>query len=380
MMRKILIFCLCLLFAISIIGCDIQVYPYKADYKELGAPINEHYAKGTVESCAWDIEFFDNCLYVGSGDYDKNKGPVNIYCYSFSDKSWHSDGLLQDEQIERFYIFDGKLYAAGYDPKESWAMGNFYLKENSDWSTKRVLTGGIHNFDLVKFNGSLFAGLGVIGENFPIAVTTDGESFTQVPLIKNGQQIKCEKNNVQNRVYDFFTLKDTLYAYHRFYDGETSTYDLYRYDGENFVYYSDLIYKLEGERNTYSHINQKVEFNNKQFIATGNFYVTEDMKTAEKIKLKPNTQVIDLRVIDNTLYVLCNEKIENNGAESFKVSVWFSKTGNIGSFRQMLFFDYPVRALSFTYGNNAFYFGMGYGIKAQKAYDQNGMVLEVKLQ
>ena len=377
-MRKIIAYFLCLLLAFSIIGCDLQDYPYKADYTELGAPINNYYEQGTVESCAWDVEFYENCLYVGSGDYDKNRGPVNIFKYDFLTHNWHSDGLLEDEQIERFYIFDNSLYAAGYDPKGSWEKGNFYLRDRLGWSTKGVLPGGIHNFDLVKFNGKLFAAMGVMGNDFPVAVSSDGESFTQVPLIKNGQPIKLETANAHNRVYDFFTLNGKLYAYHRFNDGKTSTFDIYLHDGEKFVYFSDLMGKMEIDRNTYSHINQKVEFGGKQFIAMGNFYVTEDMKTAQKIELKPNMEVLDLRVIDNKLYVLCNEKIEKKGEEEFRVSVLFSPTGNIGSFRQMFFYNYPVRALSFTYGNGAFYFGMGYGIKAQKTYDQNGMVLKVE--
>lgn len=378
-MKKIIIACLCLLLAFSIIGCDLQDYPFKADYTELGAPINNYYAQGTIESCAWDVEILDDSLFVGSGDYDKNKGPVNIWRYSFSDNAWHNDGLVEDEQIERFYVFDGKLYAAGYDPKVNSKNGNFYIRENSAWVTKNVLSGGIHNFVLTQFDGKLFAGTGVVREDFPISVSTDGESFTQVPLIKNDQPIKLDTTNAHNRVYDFFTLNGTLYAYHRFNDGKTSTFDIYRFDGEKFVYFSDLFSYLEIDRNTYSHINQNLEFNGKQFLAMNGFYVTDDMKTAEKIELKPNLEVIDLRIIDDTLYVLCNEKIEKNGEESFRVSVWFSKTGNVGSFRQMLFFDYSVRALSFTYGNDAFYFGMGYGIKAEKTYEQNGMVLEVKV-
>ncbi|MBO5211203.1 MAG: hypothetical protein J6B80_04660 [Clostridia bacterium] len=376
-MKRLIILCLCILLTFSVAGCDIQDYPYKANYKELGAPINEYYAKGTLESCAWDVEILDDALYVGSGDYDKNKGPVNIWRYDFLDKSWYSDGIISDEQIERFYVFDGKLYAAGYDPRGSWDKGNFYVRENLAWTTNRVLPGGIHNFDLIKFDGKLFAGMGVVGKDFPVAVSSDGESFTQVPLVKNGQPIKLETSNAHNRVYDFFTLNDKLYAYHRFNDGKTSTFDIYCYDGEKFVYYSDLMTKLETDRNTFSHINQKVEFNGKKFIAMGNFYVTEDMKTAENIELKPNIEVLDLRVIDNKLYVLCNEKKEKNGKEEFRISVWFSTTGNIGSFRQMFFYNYPVRALSFTYGKDAFYFGMGYGVKAQKNYDQNGMVLKV---
>ena len=47
-------------------------------------------------------------------------------------------------------------------------------------------------------------------------------------------------------------------------------------------------------------------------------------------------------------------------------------------FEEMFSFTYPVRALSFTYANEHFYFGMGYGIRAKQLYDENGMVLSVK--
>ena len=46
----------------------------------------------------------------------------------------------------------------------------------------------------------------------------------------------------------------------------------------------------------------------------------------------------------------------------------------------MFFYDYENRALSFTYHDGVFYFGMGYGVAAKNdLYDTNGMVLAVEI-
>ena len=101
------------------------------------------------------------------------------------------------------------------------------------------------------------------------------------------------------------------------------------------------------------------------------------MKTAERINVGDATSVSDMKVINDTLYILCNERINAEGEEDkFKVSVKRSKDGQ--EFEEMFYFDYPVRAISFTYVEKHFYFGMGYGVKAEKDYEQNGMVLSVK--
>ena len=142
------------------------------------------------------------------------------------------------------------------------------------------------------------------------------------------------------RVYDFFTLSGELYAYLFTLDRNGRRYDVYRYDGESFVYHSDLISQLDIKRNAYTHINQKAEFNGMQFIARGHLYSTSDMKTADLIEIKPNNEVLDLRVIDDTLYVLCNEKLNRNDKEEFRISVWYTNSGRKGSFRELFLFDY----------------------------------------
>ncbi len=376
-MKRISALLLAVFMLFTVCGCNVGDYPLKASYNELGVPLSDYYTSGGIQRCVWDIEAYNGKIYVASGDYDKNKGPVNIKYYDVDKKEWVNDGSLPDEQIERFFVFDNKLYAAGCDPKDSWQYGNFYTTSGSGWTTERVLPNGIHNFDLAFFDGKMFAGMGVSAGQFPVAVSSDGKSFSQVPFKRDGNILSHNKEAIV-RVYDFFTLNGELYAYLYSRDSEGRCYDVYRYDGESFVYHSDLISQLDIKRNVYTHISQKAEFNGMQFIARGHLYCTSDMKTAELIEIKPNIEVLDLRVIDDTLYVLCNEKLKRKDKEEFRISVWYTNLGKKGSFKEMFFFDYENRALSFTYNDGIFYFGMGYGITAQTDYETNGMVLSVK--
>ena len=99
------------------------------------------------------------------------------------------------------------------------------------------------------------------------------------------------------------------------------------------------------------------------------------MKEASVISLGEKVKINDIRVIEDTMYLLCNEPVNEEQTE-FRVSVVRTKDGE--NFEEMFYFSYLVRALSFTYSNKHFYFGMGFGTKAQQEYEQNGMVLSVK--
>ncbi|MBO5089835.1 MAG: hypothetical protein J6C27_02860 [Clostridia bacterium] len=255
-MKRISVLILIVLMLLTICGCNVKDYPYKASFKELGVPLSDYYTTGGVHRSVWDIEAYNGKVYVGGGDYDKNKGPVMVKYYDVAKKEWVSDGNLPDEQIERFYIFNDMLYAAGCDPKENWQYGNFYTTNGNGWTTERVLPGGIHNFDLAFFDGKIFAGMGVAAGKFPVAVSSDGKSFSQVPFKKEGKVLSHTAEAIV-RVYDFFTLSGELYAYLFTLDRNERRYDVYRYDGESFVYHSDLISQLDIKRNAYTYINQK---------------------------------------------------------------------------------------------------------------------------
>ncbi len=379
-MKKLFALIYSLLIIMITVGHDnAEKYPYEVSFTELSIPLSGYYTEGTFSRCALDIEICDDRLYVGSGDYDKNAGPVNIFYYDIKNKKWVNDGLLEDEEISRFYIFNGKLTAAGIDPKAAWDYGNFYVRQKNGWQTYTNIPGAIHNFDMAQFDGKLFAGLGVKAGEFPAAVSSDnGKSWQQVPFYRNGTLLDKEINATV-RVYDLFTHKNKLYAHYRIYDGEKGISQIYVYENGSFNYYSSLFDNAEFERTSYHFINQKLEFNEKQFIAAGNLYVSEDMKTAKEIELMANAEVVDLKLLNDKLYLLCNEEKEKpDGTKYFTISVWCTKTGGSGDFHEVFFFDYEVRALSFAYNDCVFYFGMGYGKDSgDTLYDKNGMILSV---
>lgn len=351
--------------------------PYEATYTEMGIPLAQTYFSGVIARCAWTVEMYEDCLYVGSGDYDTNSGPVNVWYYDFETETWEIDCFLPDEQVGRFYLWNDSLYAAGYDPKSSWELGTYYVKRDGDWEICESLPGGVHNFDLVQFDGKLFAGLGVAEGDAPVVVTTDEETWEPLHLYKDGK-LRETHGGSYIRVYDFFVLKDTLYAYFYLHSPVETACEIYRYDGDRFVYHSEMAKGLATSLNFYGRINGKAEFAGKQYFSNGQLYRSADMITAEAVNLGENVEVNDLRKIGDTLYLLCDERIEKeDGTEEFRVSMRASTDGE--EFRELFYFNYPVRALSFTHANDTFYLGMGYGKNSKQVfYDENGMILSIE--
>ncbi len=377
-MRKAIAALLVIGVLVACSGCRPKA-SYEAAYTSLGAPIEGSGILGATSACVWDIEVYNNTLFVGSGDFDKNHGPIHMWYYDFDQGEWAAEDILRDEQISRFYVFDDVLYASGIDPESSWDLGNYYSYTASErkWETHSVLPGGVHNFDLIKFDGKLFAGLGVVGNDSPVVVSPDGKNWTEVLLYKDGER-RDTHNSGFIRVYDFFELNGSLYAYfYLYYDGKTFK-EIYCYDGEKFVYHSNMIENMEYNKKTYMLITQKAEFKKQQYIVNGHLYKTADMITAQKVDVGENVEVADIRKIGNHLYVLCNQEVPcEDGTTEFRVSVLKSKDGE--EMREVFYYTFPVRALSFTYYNKHFYFGMGYG-KTSQEYEyhfDNGTILSV---
>ncbi|MBQ5810632.1 MAG: hypothetical protein IIW23_03535, partial [Clostridia bacterium] len=200
-MKKILL-CLCAILLVCSACAPRE--SYEANFVEMGIPLRDVYPEGGVERTVWGIEYYDGALYVGSGDYDLNRGPVNMAHYDLAKLEWKIDGLANDEQIERFYNFDGTLYAVGYDSRGSWDFGNYYTcTEMGKWKTHNTLPNGVHNFDMIMFEGKIFAGLGVLEGNAPIVMSADQETWVPMFLWKDGTLRKTYDGNFI-RVYDFF--------------------------------------------------------------------------------------------------------------------------------------------------------------------------------
>lgn len=340
----------------------------------LGTPTEKKYPDGDAARCAWDMILHEGKIFMGSGDYDKNKGPAEIWCYDPKDGSFTLSGIVPDEQVDRFTLIDGKLATPGIDPREDWTLGNYYVYENGEWVTHRRVPGGVHMFDVVEYDGAIFTGLGVVAGESPVAASFDGgESFRQLPFIKKGETLDTT-GRTYIRVYDFFVYEDTLYAALSLEDGER-VYALYFYDPdkEAFVYEMDLTNVFERVAYKYSKIGEKVIFDGSLFLTTGRLYETIDMLEFEKWEFPSGVAVTDLYVASDTLYALTSGKDPESG--QFKTTV-YALASSDGAFEPTFEFLYDVPAMSMVVDGNDFYIGMG---NARTVHEKNGTLLRVSL-
>lgn len=370
MRRRPIIACLAAVF-LALTGCATLpgIVSREVTPTVLGQPQAARYAAGETGRNAWDMAVFNDKLYVGGGDYDSNLGPVDIWCYDFSAGEWQLTGSVPDEEVFRFTVIDGQLTAPGIDPCESWQLGNYYTLTAEGWMSTRSLPGGIHAYDIVKFDGKLFAALGVAEGEFPVAVSSDGgKTFRQVPLTKDGHELQTTGSFI--RVYRFLEKDGALYACFYNSDGEQSTVELYRYENGVFAYYADWQSVKRRGRFGNVMIAGAETVGDTLYFATGKLYAATDMAAPTDISLSDDVYTPDLMLAEDTLCVLACEPQE----ESCRVSVW---TLTDGEPVERFYFDYAVPAVSLAYREGVFYLGMGNNDK-QNGHELNGTVLAVE--
>ena len=341
-------------------------------YTELGIPLAQKYPKGDPARCAWDMAIHAGGIFLGSGDYDKNRGPAEIWRYDIASSTFAQSAVLPDEEINEFCFIYGNLATPGIDPKEEWDLGNYYVYENGEWVKRRVLPGGIHCFDIIEYEGLIFAGMGVLAGESPIAFSSDaGESFTQLPLYKNGMRLDTTGREYI-RVYDFFIYNEELYAFIYFSD-EPKLIEIYRYDYDEDAFFFEADWKDQFERRAYKYdfIGEKLVFDGKLYFTTGYLYETTDMQTLTRIDFPSNAVICDLYVANDTMYVLSATKDAESGM--LKTTVHALKAGD-AEFTEVFSFLYDVPPMSMVVNGDDFYIGMGNG---KSAHEKNGMLLYI---
>ena len=353
----------------------------EASYESLGIPLSFYY-EGNRERTPWDIAVYDGKLFVASGDYDKNAGPVHLMQYDLNSGLWSESGILPDEQAERFVFLNGTLAVPGTDPKADWSMGNYYTYTDGQWHIQRAIPGGIHTFDLLSHNDIIFAGIGVPSGQSPIALSYDGGlSFQQLPLLRDGvpadTTLPTDENGAvsgQIRVYELFTLQNEVYAFYCYRTQENMDNAIYRYENQAFHYVAGLPDNVRFNPTTYQPISAEAEFRNRLFFTTGYLYVTDDMQNAKQIELSDRTLITDLKVFENKLYCTAIEKLEDG---QYRTSLWCNPFGLDSGFLEVFHFTFPSPAQCFTFADDIFYFGMGDG-RISSYNDSNGTILAVE--
>ena len=379
---RLLLLSLCLLLSLSLFSCASPLERVdNIAFTEIGNPSLTFYPQNSIARCPWDMIIYKNTLYLGNGDYDKNAGPVAVFSYDLSESIWETSAEIPDEEINRFLLLNGELAFTGVDPKEDWSFGNYYTLKEGVWVKNRVLPDAIHNFDLVPFEGMLFAAIGTLAGKSPVLCSTDGgDSFLEVPFVKDGAPFDTTPYELL-RVYDLILFEGELYAVISYGDtgeGATVTRELYRYDKEEGAFLFDNEWGSKLTRIKYNHlrITADAEVDGTLYLTTGKLYATTDMETLTDITPEGVTLVCDLYKDKDDLYVLCASKAQD-GSELFKTSLYKLCTDNEGNATLFEIFNflYDIPPISVAVTGKHFYIGMG---RTTRENDKNGTVLYVK--
>ena len=357
----------CLLFS----SCSFHTVISDIPFTELGIPSDVTYPNGIRARSPWDMCVWDGALYVGGGDFDANTGPLPIYRLDLETNKWSASELLPEEEFNRFSVLGDRLTVPGIDPKEGWELGNYYVLTDGVWEQKRVLPNGAHCFDLVEFDGRIYAGLGVPDTESPIVSSDDGgETFSPVGMQKDGEKVDTTGLDTV-RVYDLFVLGGRLYASFLYGNEAPYSYELYRFEDGVFVFDNDWNGKVKRRAISYRMICEKVEYNDRLYIATGNLYATTDLDEMTVVTFPYSASVFDLTVEGGRLYALCGRR-QDDGL--VRVSVWRKSGTGVAIFVQLFNFEYPVAPISFAVRDGVFYIGMS---DTANENDLNGMILKI---
>ena len=336
---------------------------FNATVSDLGVPLGDKYSYADISIVPWDIALFGGKLFVGSGDLSMNSGPVQMWCYDTSADEWQLSATLPEEEISRFYIYDGALYCPGADSQESWDYASFY-KYDGEWEKYRSIPNASHCFDLAFADGMIFAAMENEADTvyWYVAVSSNGgKSFSIVPLTRDGEKVKRTVF-----LQDVFAIGGDVYAL----ASESNAFNLYKYDGEKFEYSCSWKGRitLHGIRKYI--LQSKAEHNGALYFTTGSLYKCESNMEPELISMPQSGIVQDIYLNDGELNIMC---VSYNG-NAYVMTVYRFDDEEKATFEKICEFEYETTALCFAAKGNSFYFGIG----TNRADKNNGRIIHVE--
>ena len=349
-------------------------------YVSLGAPAEAFYPSGVnrVARCAMDMIIFDNRLYVGCGDFNRNTGATPVLSCPLDDLgNWSVEYTLPEEQAGRFININGVLTIPGFDPLSRPTYSSYYERINGEWVQQEKLPDGLHNFDMAWYQGRMYAAIGADDGSTPLAYTEDGETYHNIPMIKEGKELVFAENSVA-RSCNLYVLGDELYADFWYTVDETtkSDFEMYHYNADKdcFEYVADL--KTSTHGGLYSSAGlplwEKVAINDKMFLTTGYLYYTTDFVKYTEVTMPNNAVVYDMQAFGGRLYLLTAYQ----SGKSYQVTVYSTTAADPSDLRVEATYTYALPPTALVMNESNFFIGMGYW--KETGANGNGTILQVK--
>jgi len=348
----------------------------------------------------WDMHVYNGRLYLGAGNSSDfppavNAGPVPIVCYDPVKKDFLKEGTVDDEQIDVYYTYRGRLFIPGHDPIQTWKLGNFYIRQNNGRSKKyRTIPDAIHTYGMAWHKGKLFGGLGTPAAKGGAAVCISSDEGKTWIVVQTGSY----------RVYNLLLVADELYATEpirtrndatrsgfcvshfkppdRFLPRRDITAEILFPQTRLRPRWSMKVVRVGNLKDKALYIGAYCH-NDHQFLPFGLFLAsTLDKRNprVRRVELPDGTRPWDWVARDGHVYVL----LEAKAANGVRVKVLRSHVEDLRAWEEVLCFDAPTFARSFEILDGDFYFGLGCEVdnpphwKQEELHPATGDILRVK--
>ena len=131
----------------------------------IGNPNRKRYPKdnkaNTYARSVWDLQHFEGRIFIGSGDANRNQGPIDMWSFRPSEKrpteyTFENEFTVNEEAVDILRVYDKKLLIPGFDTMGSIDFGSLYVKESGQWRTARTIPNSHHTFDVISHDGKLY--------------------------------------------------------------------------------------------------------------------------------------------------------------------------------------------------------------------------------
>jgi hypothetical protein len=324
---------------------------------KLGNPTLKRYPssgdpRNATARSVWDMHFFNDRIYIGSGDMWNNSGVTDVWAYNGT--KFENEFTVDDEMIFNFREYDKKLFIPGNDATEDWGLGNLYINDpsripNPGWLKLRTLPGCLHSFDIALFQNKLFANMTTDSNNpYKIVESTDMGKTWATFLAEYGI---------------FVVFPDFLFI--NTFDGGMHEDNYYKYDGIKIYKVKPNLYP---DWNGPKFMDRQVRFRDGVLYTPVNRLVLEkaplfflpqseikDTGKATKITRFASENVRDIVVRGNTCFVMTADEIIQD--VTYKCRIYSST--DLVQWTLTTEFTVPGIPVSFEMMNNKFYVGLG---------------------
>ena len=314
----------------------------------------------------WDMQVYNGRIYLGHGDYINNASPIPVIYYDPTSNKFITQYTVNEEQIDKYKVLNGKLYIPGTDARESWDYGNFYTLDNDQWTKFRTIPKANHVFDMTYFNGQLYAAIGattrdacglVASKDMGKTWTTVQNTFSSLndwldnlfvvnnKLYATGDLIVAPTVSPYTKFRNFLTtdgIKPVVQPYsNSFLPGAT-------------LYHNYNMIRSTTINNSLVYLGVSVSGINDQWSPDAMYVATDVGHVRRVVFPTANALPTDIVVRDNTTYVSAYVK---NSSNSYTNYVF--KSDDLQTWTELFKFNTDTFVRSFEELNGDFYFGLG---------------------